>query len=84
MGNWVGRDGVGIQATSRYWLSARNAIQLGYRHAKLDPLFVPGGNTLNDGSARFDFWVLKDCSASASVQYEQWKYPLLATPLRKM
>jgi capsule assembly protein Wzi/PAP2 superfamily protein len=83
MGNWVGRDGAGIQATSRYWLSARNAIQLGYRHAKVDPLFVPGGGTLNDASLRFDFWVLKDWSASAFVQYEQWKFPLLSSSLQK-
>src|SRR5919108_556061 len=41
MGNWVGRDGAGIQATSSYWLSGRNAIQFGYRHAKVDALFVP-------------------------------------------
>jgi len=83
MGNWVGRDGAGVQATSRYWLSARNAIQLGYRHAKVDPKFVPGGGTVNDASLRFDFWVLQDWTASAFVQYEQWKYPLLASSLQK-
>ncbi len=83
MGNWVGRDGAGIQATSRYWLSARNAIQFGYRHAKVDPQFVPGGGTYNDGSVRVDFWALRDWSASAFVQYEQWKFPLLASSLQK-
>lgn len=83
MGNWVGRDGAGIQASSRYWLSARNAIQFGYRHAKVDPQFVPGGGTYNDGSVRVDFWALRDWSASAFVQYEQWKFPLLASSLQK-
>ncbi len=83
MGNWVGRDGAGIQGTSRYWLSARNAIQFGYRHAKVDSLFVPGGGTVNDASARFDLWVLRDCSASAFIQYEQWRFPLLASTLQK-
>ena len=83
MGNWVGRDGAGIRATSRYWVSARNAIQFGYRHAKVDPLFVPGGGTINDASVRFDFWVLRDWSASAFVQYEQWKFPLLASSLQQ-
>jgi hypothetical protein len=33
MGNWVGRDGSGFKASSRYWLSGRNTIQFGYRHA---------------------------------------------------
>jgi capsule assembly protein Wzi len=79
----VGRDGAGIQTTSRYWLSARNAVLFGYRHAKVDPKFVPGGGTINDASARFDFWVLRDWSASAFVQYEQWKFPLLASSLQK-
>jgi hypothetical protein len=83
MGNWVGRDGAGIQAFSRYWLSARNAIQLGYRHAKVDPKFIPGGGTLNDVSVRADFWIQRDWSASAFVQYEQWKFPVLASPLQK-
>lgn len=83
MGNWVGRDGAGIQATSRYWLSGRNAIQLGYRHAKVDALFLPGGGTINDASTRLDFWALRDWSASAFVQYEQWRFPLLASGPQK-
>jgi len=83
MGNWVGRDGAGIQATSRYWLSPRNAIQFGYRHAKVDPKFVPGGGTLNDASVRVDYWIHREWSTSASAQYEQWKFPLLASSLQK-
>jgi len=83
MGNWVGRDGAGIQAFSRYWLSARNSIQLGYRHAKVDAKFISNGGTINDGSVRMDFWVLQDWSASAFVQYEQWKFPALAPTLQK-
>jgi len=83
MGNWVGRDGAGIQASSRYWLSGRNAIQFGYRHVKVDPKFVPNGGTINDASARLDFWFSRDWSASAFVQYEQWNFPLLAGSLQK-
>jgi len=83
MGNWVGRDGAGVQATSRYWLSSRNAIQFGYRHAKVDPKFVPSGGTLNDASVKVDFWFQRDWNASAFVQYEQWKFPLLASSLQK-
>jgi Capsule assembly protein Wzi/PAP2 superfamily len=83
MGNWVGRDGAGIQATSRYWLTARNAIQFRYRHAKVAAQFVPGGGTVNDASVRVDFWVQRDWSASAFVQYEQWNFPLLASSLQK-
>ena len=83
MGNWVGRDGAGIQASSRYWLSARNALQFSYRHAKVDPLFIPSGGTLNDGSVRLDYWIQREWSASVFVQYEQWKFPVLAPSLQK-
>jgi hypothetical protein len=83
MGNWVGRDGAGIQAFSRYWLSARNSIQLGYRHEKVDAKFIPSGGTINDGSIRMDVSVRRDWGASAFVQYEQWKFPVLAPTLQK-
>ena len=83
MGNWVGRDGSGIQATSRYWLSARNSLQFGYRHVKVDPKFIPGGGTVNDASIRAEFQLNRDWGASALVQYEQWLFPLLAPGLQK-
>lgn len=83
MGDWVGRDGSGIQATSRYWLSARNSIQFGYRHVKVDPKFIPDGGTLNDASVRAEFQLNRDWSASTLVQYEQWLFPLLAPVLQK-
>jgi hypothetical protein len=78
MGNWIGRDGSGIQAWSRYWLSPRNAIQFGYRHAKVDVKFIPRGGTINDAWARADLWMKTTWGISAFVQYEQWTFPLLA------
>ena len=78
MGDWVGRDGAGIQAWSRYWLTAKNSIQLGYRHLKVDNKFIPNGGTVNDASVRADYWIRPAVGASAIVQYEQWRFPLLA------
>jgi hypothetical protein len=83
MGNWAGRDGSGIQAWSRYWFSARNSILLGYRHEKVDVKFVPNGGTINDGSIRADFWFKPDWEANAFLQYEQWRFPILAPSLQK-
>jgi Capsule assembly protein Wzi/PAP2 superfamily len=83
MGNWVGRDGAGIQATTRYWLSPRNSLQLGYRHAKVDGKFIPHGGTINDASIRSDFWFKPNWSFSGFVQYEQWTFPALASGLQK-
>jgi hypothetical protein len=83
MGDWVGRNGSGIQAWSRYWLTPKNSIQFGYRHVKVDNKFIPNGGTINDASVRADYWIGPTVSTSAFVQYEQWAFPLLATGPRK-
>ena len=83
MGDWVGRDGAGIQAWSRYWLSPKNSIQFGYRHLKVDNKFIPNGGTVNDASVRADYWIRPTVGASALVQYEQWRFPVLAPGLQK-
>ncbi len=78
IGNWIGRDGQGFQSWSRYWFSPRNILEFGYRHAKVDGNFIPGGEAVNDGSVRLDAWVRRDLNVSAKVQYERWKAPVLA------
>lgn len=78
IGSWIGREGQGIQAWSEYWFSPRSTLQFGYRHAKVANDFIPGGETLNDGSARANWWVHKDLCISAFVQYEKWLAPVLA------
>ncbi len=78
IGNWIGRDGQGFQSWSKYWFSPRNTIELGYRHAKVDGNFIPGGETVNDGSVKLDCWLRDAVSVSARVQYEKWSAPVLA------
>jgi len=78
IGSWIGRQGQGIQAWSTYWFSPRNNIQVGYRHAKVASDFIPGGETVNDGSASVNWWVRTDLNISAFVQYEKWLAPVLA------
>jgi len=78
IGNWIGRDGQGFQSWSKYWFSPRNTLEFGYRHASVDSNFIPGGETVNDGSIKLDWWVRRDLSVSTFVQYEKWKAPLLA------
>ncbi len=83
MGDWVGRDGSGVQAWSRYWLTPKNYVQFAYRHVKVDNKLVPNGGTINDASVRVDYWIRPTIGASAFVQYEQWQFPLLAPGLQK-
>jgi hypothetical protein len=78
IGDWIGREGKGYQAWSTYWFSPRNSIQVGYRHAEVAGDFIPGGETLNDGSVKGSWWVKRDLSLSAYVQYEKWRAPILA------
>lgn len=78
LGSWIGREGQGIQAWTTYWISARNSVQFGYRHSKVDGDFIPGGGTLNDGSVRVNYWRNDEWNISSYVQYEKWKFPLLA------
>lgn len=78
IGSWIGREGKGIQAWSTYSFSSRSTFQLGYRHAKVDSDFIPGGETVNDASAKLDWWVRSDLSLSTFFQYEKWVAPILA------
>ena len=79
LGSWVGRDGKGFQAWSRYWVDARTSIELGYRHGEVSGKFVPGGGNVNDGSIRAEFWLHRVWNVTASLQFERWKFPILAT-----
>jgi membrane-associated phospholipid phosphatase len=78
IGDWVGRQGMGFQGWTTYWLTAKNSIQWGYRHAKVDSSFIPGGETINDGSVQLGWQLRPELKLSASVQYEKWFAPVLA------
>ncbi len=78
IGSWIGREGQGMQAWSTYWFSSRNSLQFGFRHARVAKDFIPSGETMNDGSAKINWWVHNDVNLSGSVQYERWLAPILA------
>ncbi|MFZ0635180.1 MAG: capsule assembly Wzi family protein, partial [Candidatus Acidiferrales bacterium] len=78
MGNWIGRDGEGVEAWSRYWFGAQRWIAASYRHAKVDAAFIPGGGTLNDFGVQSDYLLRRDLAATAGLQFERWLFPVLA------
>jgi hypothetical protein len=78
MGNWVGREGQGVQAWTTYWFTPRNKLQFGYRHLKVSRIFITDGGTVADASVRGDFLVRSSFSLSAMVQYEAWTFPVIA------
>jgi hypothetical protein len=78
IGSWVGREGNAYQGWMTYHASARNSIQLGYRHSSVSSDFIPGGGNINDASATVNWWLRDDLSVTTLLQYEKWNYPILA------
>lgn len=79
MGSWMGRQGQGAQAWTNYWFSPRNKLQFGFRHQKVSQQFIPNGGTLADANVRAEFWPRSTFSLSATVQYEVWNFPVIAS-----
>ena len=77
LGSWIGRQGDGGQVSSSYWFTARNKATVSYRKMSVDKSFLQGGN-LDNVSASLTWMPKTVIEASATFQYEQWKFPLLA------
>jgi hypothetical protein len=78
MGNWVGREGQGVQTWISYWFTPRSKLQFQFRHLKVSHEFVAMGGTLTDGGVRADLWAHSSFSLSAGVQYETWTFPVIS------
>ena len=77
LANWIGRAGRGGQAWLTYSFSPRDKFQLGYRHQEVSTEFIGGGRAV-DYSVRVETMLTHDIALSGSLQYEQWKFPVLA------
>ncbi len=77
LGNWIGREGKGVQAWSTYWLSPRSTIQISYRNAHVAKDFLEGGSYEDFGAAA-ELRVRPHLSLTSSLQYERWSFPLLS------
>jgi hypothetical protein len=78
LGNWIGRAGRGGQGWLTYSFTPRNKVGFEYRHQEVSSLFI-GGGRLVDYAAHCDFMAARDLSLSGSIQYEQWRFPVLST-----
>jgi hypothetical protein len=79
IGSWVGRQGIGGQASSTYWISARNKATVSYREVTEDASIL-GGSNQNDVSANYTWLLRPDVELSVMGQYEHWNAPLLGGP----
>ncbi|MCU1308007.1 MAG: hypothetical protein JWN45_2702 [Acidobacteriaceae bacterium] len=77
LGDWIGREGSGFNASSTYWFSGRKKLQLAYRNANVNPNFI-GGGRYDDFRAGVDWEFGPTTSFSVTTQYERWKFPVLS------
>jgi membrane-associated phospholipid phosphatase len=77
LASWIGRAGQGGQAWLTYSHSPRSRVQIGYRHQAVNKDFISGGR-LVDYSARGEMMLSHDLGVSGSLQYEQWRFPVLS------
>lgn len=77
LGNWVGRQAKAVQATSNYWFTPQNVLQVYYRHATIDPAFISEGGNYSDGRVSYQRVIKSDLTASGSVQRERWNIPVI-------
>jgi hypothetical protein len=78
LGSWIGRAGQGGQGWLTYSFSPRTKLQFGYRHQEVSKAFLEGGR-LVDYSVKADIFSGHDLTLSGYLQYEQWRFPILAT-----
>lgn len=78
LGDWVGREGIGGQLTTTYWLAPDHTVQLYWRAHEVAPDFIPGGARQNDIGTNILYAIGEHWQAGAVLQYERYNIPLLA------
>ena len=81
MGNWIGRAGRGGQGWLTYGFSPRSSLQLSYRLQEVSADFL-GGGRLADYAAAGNVMLSPDISLTGYLQYEQWRFPVLAAAVQ--
>jgi hypothetical protein len=78
IGSWIGRQGIGGQASGSYWFTARNKATASFRRMTVDKSLLQGGN-LSDFSGSMTWMARSEVELSAKGQFERWDFPMLAS-----
>ena len=78
LGDAIGREGKGGQATLRWWIAPHRTMEFNYRRAKVAKDFIAGGSTQNDASIHATLLLRHSVELRAWVQGETWDVPALA------
>ena len=82
IGSWIGRQGQGGNAWATYWFTPKDSLPINFRHEKVSKEFIPNGGTITDAGTRVSVWLSSTLSVSASLQYETWDFPVIASSRR--
>ncbi|HTZ57390.1 MAG TPA: capsule assembly Wzi family protein [Acidobacteriaceae bacterium] len=77
LGSWVGRESNGYQLWTNWWFSSRSTLQFSTRRQTANSEFLRGGD-LRDINVTADLALSPHWQLDASVQQEQWRFPLLS------
>jgi hypothetical protein len=78
MGNTVGREGVTLQAWTRYWISPRNTLDFSWKQSRVLADFVPGGGKWQDFQASYSVTKHSGLYLKTLLQFEHISsFPLL-------
>jgi membrane-associated phospholipid phosphatase len=78
LGSWIGRAGRGAQSWLTYSFTPLTKIQFGYRLQEVSHQFIEGGR-LADYSVVSDIALSPKLTVRGSVQYEQWRFPIISS-----
>lgn len=76
MGSWVGREGIGGQASTTYWHSPQKKVTFFYRKMVSDVALLNGGRNTDFGTTA-SWRVRPEIELNGLAQYERWNFPLL-------
>jgi membrane-associated phospholipid phosphatase len=80
MGNTVGREGITLQAWTRYWISPRNTLDFSWKQSRVLSDFVPGGGKWQDCQSAYSVTTRSGAYIKSFLQFEHISsYPLLFT-----
>jgi membrane-associated phospholipid phosphatase len=78
MGNTVGREGITLQAWTRYWISPRNTLDFSWKQSRVLSDFVPGGGKWQDFQFAYSITTRSGAYIKSFLQFEHISsYPLL-------
>ena len=78
MGNTVGREGITLQAWTRFWISPRNTFDFSWKQSRVLSDFVPGGGKWQDFQGAYSVTTRSGAYIKSFLQSEHISsYPLL-------